>query len=301
MVEGEMDRRMRYFITQAGSPERLEQHFNKSLLEIKDEMREVVREQMMVTEEQRVITEKVMVTPAEVKGFYRKIDKDSLPEISSEVEIGIITRQPEIGEEERTLAKDQLEGFRERIFKGDDFATLAILYSEDPGSAKQGGELGMFQRGDMRPQFEAAAFKLKPGEVSEIVETEDGYHLIQMIERRGDFINVRHILVQPKVSPIELNNAKLFLDTIAGMIQSEEISFDDAVNKYSDDPSRNNGGLLINQVTGNTLFEIDQVDPKIFFIIDKLEVGDVSSPVKWDSGSPTQRRVHPVCRMSQLP
>jgi len=281
-VEGEMDRRMRWFISQAGSPEKLEQHFNKSLMEIKEEMRDAVREQMMVSEEQRLITENVMVTPAEVKAFYRKIDNDSLPEISSEVEIGIITRQPEIGEEERDFAIEQLEGFRLRIEKGDDFATLAILYSEDPGSAKQGGELGMFQRGDMRPQFEAAAFKLKPGEVSEIAETEDGFHLIQMIERRGDFINVRHILVQPKVSPIELNNAKLYLDTIAGMIQSDEISFDDAVIKYSDDPSRNNGGMLINEVTGNTLFEIEEVDPKIFFVIDKLEKGAVSSPVKWE-------------------
>lgn len=281
-VESEMDRRMRYFIAQAGSPERLEEYYHKSLLEIKADMRDVIKEQMMVEQEQQKITEKVVVTPAEVKAFYRKLPKDSIPEINAEVEIGIITREPAIGEEERALAKEQLNGFKERINNGDDFATLAILYSEDPGSAKQGGELGMFQRGDMRPQFEAAAFKLKPGEVSDIVETEDGFHLIQGIERRGDFFNVRHILVQPKVSPIELNNAKLFLDSIADLIQSKEMTFDEAVVRFSDDPNKNNGGMMVNPASGNTKFEVDEVDPKIFFVIDKLKEGEISAPVKWE-------------------
>ncbi|NQV01102.1 MAG: peptidylprolyl isomerase, partial [Bacteroidia bacterium] len=265
-VESEMDRRMRYFIAQAGSPERLEEYYHKSLLEIKADMRDVIKEQMMVEQEQNKITENVVVTPAEVKAYFRKIHKDSIPEINAEVEIGIITREPAIGETEQNEAREQLAGFKKRITKGDDFATLAILYSEDPGSAKQGGELGMFQRGDMRPQFEAAAFKLKPEEVSDIVETEDGFHLIQMIERRGDFTNVRHILVQPKVSPIELNNAKLFLDSIATIIQAGEITFDNAVILYSDDPNKNNRGMLINPVSGNTKFEIDELDPKIFFV-----------------------------------
>ncbi|MBC8314271.1 MAG: peptidylprolyl isomerase [Bacteroidetes bacterium] len=281
-VGSEIDRRMRYFISQAGSPERLEEMYNKSLMEIKEEMSEIIREQMMVEQEQQKITENVSVTPAEVKAFFRKIPKDSIPEISAEVEIGIISRRPEIGEQQMQLAREQVEGFKERVQNGDDFATLAILYSEDPASAKQGGELGMFQRGDMRPKFEAAAFKLKPEEVSDIVETPDGFHLIQMIERRGDFFNVRHILVQPKVSPIELNNAKLFLDSIASKIQNKEVNFANAVLRYSDDPSRNNGGMLINQVSGNTRFEIEQVDPKIFFVIDKLKVGEISAPVKWE-------------------
>jgi len=151
----------------------------------------------------------------------------------------------------------------------------------------------MFQRGDMRPQFEAAAFQLKPGEVSDIVETDDGFHLIQLIERRGDFINVRHILVQPKVSPIEMNKAMLFLDSIASLIQNKEISFDDAVMKYSDDPSsKHNGGLLINPATGNTKFEIDQVDPKIFFVVDKLKEGEISSPVKWEERGTRHFRIY---------
>ena len=278
-VELEMDRRMRYFISQAGTPERLEEHFGKSLLEIKNELRDVIKESMLTEQEQQKITKDVTITPAEVKTYFRKLPKDSIPLINSELEIGFIMKQPLIGDEEKQAAKDKLKGFKERFTKGDDFSTLAVLYSEDPGSSKQGGELGMFKRGEMRPEFEAAAFKLKPGEVSDIVETEDGFHLIQMIERRGEYINVRHILLQPKVSPVNLNKAKVTLDSISSLIQMKKLTFDDAVVRYSDDPSKNNGGLMINQQTGNSKFESSQVDPKIFFVIDKLKVGEISSPV----------------------
>ncbi|MEI7499158.1 MAG: peptidylprolyl isomerase [Bacteroidota bacterium] len=278
-VELEIDRRMRYFISQAGTPERLEEHFGKSLLEIKNELRDVIKESMLTEQEQQKISKDVTITPAEVKTFFRKLPKDSIPLINSEIEIGMIVRQPAIGDEEKQIVKDKLKGFKERFTKGDDFSTLAVLYSEDPGSSKQGGELGMFKRGEMRPEFEAAAFKLKPGEVSDIVETEDGFHLIQMVERRGEYINVRHILIQPKVSPINLNKAKLSLDSVASQISQKKLTFDMAVIRYSDDPSRISGGLMINQASGNSKFEAGQVDAKIFFVIDKLKVGEVSSPV----------------------
>jgi len=291
-VEGEMDRRMRYYVAQAGSVDRLEEYYHKSLLEIKADMHDLIKEQILVEQEQNKITEKVNVTPAEVKAFFRKIPKDSIPEVGAEVEIGIISRAPDITEAERNAAREQLAGLKQRIENGDDFATLAILYSEDPGSAKQGGELGMFQRGDMRPQFEAAAFRLKPGEVSDIVETEDGFHLIQMIERRGDFINVRHILIQPKVSPVELNKARIFLDSIASLIQSKEITFEEAVLKFSDDPNKNNGGMLLNPASGSARFEISEVDPKIFFVIDKLKEGEISAPVKWEDRGKNQYRIY---------
>jgi peptidyl-prolyl cis-trans isomerase SurA len=278
-VELEMDRRMRYFISQAGTPERLEEHFGKSLLEIKNELRDVIKETMLTEQEQQKIAKDVTITPAEVKTYFRKLHKDSIPLVNSEIEIGIIVRQPAIGEVEKQIVKDKLKGFKDRIAKGDDFSTLAVLYSEDPGSSKQGGELGMFKRGEMRPQFEAAAFKLKPGEVSDIVETEDGFHLIQMVERRGEYINVRHILLQPKVSPVNLNKAKLSLDSVAALIDKKKITFEDAVLKYSDDPTRISGGLMINQASGNSKFEAGQIDAKIFFVIDKLKVGEVSAPV----------------------
>lgn len=278
-VEGEMDRRMRYFISQAGSPERLEEHFGKTLVEIKNELRDVVKEQMLTEQEQQKIAKDVTITPSEVKTFFRKLPKDSIPEINAELEIGIIVKQPLVGDEEKQLAKDKLKSFKERISKGDDFSTLAVLYSEDPGSAKQGGELGMFKRGEMRPEFEAASFKLKQGEVSDIVETEDGYHLIQMIERRGEYINVRHILIQPKVSVINLAKAKTSLDSVGALINNKSITFNAAVVKFSDDPSKNSGGLMINQASGTTKFESGQLDAKIFFVVDKLKVGEISAPV----------------------
>ena len=278
-VELEMDRRMRYFISQAGTPERLEEHFGKSLLEIKNELRDVIKETMLTEQEQQKITKDASITPAEVKAYFRKLPKDSIPLVNSEIEIGLIVKQPEIGDIEKQVVKDKLKGFKERFAKGDDFSTLAVLYSEDPGSSKQGGELGMFKRGEMRPEFESAAFKLKPGEVSDIVETEDGFHLIQMIERRGEYINVRHILIQPKVSPVNLSLAKLSLDSVAFLIEKKKLTFDQAVVKYSDEPGKNSGGLMINQASGNSKFESNQVDAKIFFVIDKLKVGDVSAPV----------------------
>ena len=279
-VESEMDRRMRYFISQAGSPERLEEHFGKSLVEIKNELKDVIKESMLAEQSQQKITKDVTITPSEVRAFFRKLPKDSIPLINSEYEIGVIVKQPLLGDEEKQIAKDKLKGFKDRITKGDDFSTLAVLYSEDPGSSKQGGELGMFKRGEMRKEFEAAAFKLKPGEVSDIVETEDGFHLIQLIERRGEYINARHILIQPKVSPQNLNKAKQTLDSVAQLLQTKKIPFDQAVLRFSDDPGKNSGGMLINPAAGNSRFESAQLDPKIFFVVDKLKVGEVSAPVQ---------------------
>jgi peptidyl-prolyl cis-trans isomerase SurA len=242
-------------------------------------MRDILREQMMVENVKQTLTKDVTITPSEVKSFFKNIPKDSIPEINSEIEVGMIVKQPLIGEEEKADVKKRLKSLKDRIAKGDDFGTLAVLYSEDPGSSKKGGELGMFKRGDMRPEFEAAAFKLKPGEVSDIVETEDGFHLIQMIERKGEYINVRQILLQPKVSPYSLNRAKVFLDSIANLIDQKKMKFEEAVIRFSDDPSKNNGGLMVNSNTGNSKFEASQLDPKVFFVIDKLKVGDISTPV----------------------
>jgi peptidyl-prolyl cis-trans isomerase SurA len=278
-VDNQMDHRMRTFISQIGSPEKLEEYYQKSISEIKDEMRDIIKEQMMVQESQEKITKEVRITPSEVKAFLKKLPKDSIPEISSEIEVGMIMKSPVIGDAEKQACIDRLKNFKERIKKGDDFSTLAVLYSEDPGSAKKGGELGMFKRGDMRIEFEAAAFKLKPGEISDIVETEDGFHIIQMIERKGEYINVRHILLQPKVSLASMTRAKTILDSVGNLIEQKTITFADAVIRFSDDPTRNNGGLIINTATGTSKFEASQLDPKIFFVIDKLKVGDISASV----------------------
>ena len=290
-VDGEMDHRMRMFISQIGSPEKLEEYYQKSISQIKEEMRDIIKEQMMVQSSQEKITKDVNITPSEVKAFLKKLPKDSIPEISSEIEVGMIMKSPVIGDAEKQACIDHLKNFKERIKKGDDFSTLAVLYSEDPGSAKKGGELGMFKRGDMRIEFEAAAFKLKPGEISDIVETEDGFHIIQMIERKGEYINVRHILLQPKVSLASMTHAKTILDSVGNLIEQKKITFADAVIRFSDDPTRNNGGLIINPVTGTSKFEASQLDPKIFFVIDKLKVGDISASVlyKTDRGKEEYR------------
>ena len=294
-VEAEMDRRMRYFISQAGSPEKLEEYYQKSLLEIKSELKDIIREQMLTEQEEAKITANISITPSEVRFFFKKIDKDSIPLINAEFEIGLILKQPVIGPEEKLIVVNKLKGFKERINKGDEFATLAVLYSEDPGSAKQGGELGMFKRGDMRPEFEAASFRLKtPGDVSDIVENEDGFHLIQLIERRGEYINVRHILLQPQVSMANLNKAKVSLDSVMLLISTKKMKYEEAVVKFSDDPSKNNGGLLVNNANGTTRFEaaqLSQLDPKVFFIVDKLKVGEISAPVlmKTDRGKQEYR------------
>lgn len=278
-VESELDRRLRYFINQIGSPEKLEEYYQKTLVQIKNEMRDIIKEQMLIEVAQQKITKEVTVTPSEVKAFYKDIPKDSIPEIASEYEIGIISKKPVVGEAEKEEVITRLKDFKQRVAKGDDFSTLAILYSEDPGSSKQGGELGLFKRGEMRTEFEAAAFKLKPGEVSDIVETEDGYHIIQMIEKRGEYINVRHILLQPKVSYSSMNKARTLLDSVRNMIIDKKMTFDQAVLRFSDDPTRNNGGIMVNPATGAGKFESAQLDPKVFFVVDKLKAGDISQAV----------------------
>jgi peptidyl-prolyl cis-trans isomerase SurA len=291
-VDNEMDRRMRYFIAQLGSPDELEKYFGKSISELKAELRDMIKESMMSDRERAKVTDAVTITPYEVRSYYRKIPNDSIPEVPSEFEIGIIAKTPVIGQAERDAAIEKLKGIRERILKGDDFATLAVLYSEDPGSAKQGGELGFFQRGSMRPEFEAAAFKLKPGEVSDIVETDDGYHIIQLIERRGDFINVRHILIQPQVSLADMNKTRNLLDSVADQIRSNNLTFVKAVQIYSDDPTRNNEGMMINPQTRDIKFEAEDLDPKVFFVVDKMKVGEISQPVKWEERGKVSYRIY---------
>jgi peptidyl-prolyl cis-trans isomerase SurA len=279
-VESELDRRLRYYISQFGSKDKFEEFYKKSTLEFKDEFREIIRNQMLVQMMEGNITETVKVTPNDVRKFYNEIPVDSIPLIDAEYEIGHIVRQPEISKEEMEVIKQRLAELRERILKGEKFASLAVLYSEDPGSATKGGELGLFGRGEMFPEFEAAAFNLKqPDEVSNVIKTKAGYHILQLIERRGDFVNVRHILLMPKVSPYQLIKAKNYLDSIYQVMKDSSMLFETAALRFSDDPSKNNGGLIVNTGSGNSKFAADEVDPSVFFVVDKLKVGEISKPV----------------------
>lgn len=278
-VESELDRRIGIFINQFGSQEKMEDYYDKTLTQIKLELHDIIAEQLIAQQVQGNIVMNVNVTPSEIKTYYRKLPEDSIPLIKTEYKIAQIVKNPPVSVEERIQVKEKLLEMRKRILDGESFSTLAILYSEDPGSAKKGGELGFYGRGQLYPQFEAVAFKLKDGEVSNVVETEAGYHIIQMIERKGDYINVRHILLVPKVSPLDLLKARNELDSIAGLIAADSITFDEAVEMFSDGENKNNGGLLLNPYTGSTTFEAEQLDPQVSFTIEKMEVGEISKPV----------------------
>ncbi len=282
-IQQTMDQRLRYFIAQLGSRERFEEYYGKSIEEFKEEFSSDIENQLKVEKTQNGIVENVTVTPAEVRSFFKDIPTDSIPLVNSMVEIGELIRMPPVTLEQKLMIKDRLRGLRERVMAGETFSTLAILYSEDPGSAKKGGELGFYGRGELYKEFEAIAFKLGDDEVSEIVETQAGFHIIQLIERKGEYVNVRHILLKTKVSPLDLAMAKAYLDTVAGLINSDSLTFDEAVLQYSDGENKNNGGLLINPMTGTTGFEVSDLDPQVSFVIDKLKVGEISKPAMMET------------------
>ena len=278
-VEADLDRRLSSFIQQFGSQEKMEDYYGKTLVEIKKELYNIVLEQMLAQQVQSGIVSEVDVTPSEIRSFFKSIPEDTIPLIKTEYIIAEIVKNPPISIEEKLRIKEQLNDIRKRILDGSSFSTLAIMYSQDPGSAKNGGELGFYGRGQLYPEFETVAFKLKEGEISNILETEAGYHIIQMIERKGDYINVRHILLTPKVSSLDLAIAKRQLDSIATLIKSDSITFLQAVVQFSEAENINNGGIIINPYTMSTTFEAEQLDPQVSFVIEKMKVGEISNPV----------------------
>ncbi len=276
MIEATVDERVRAMISYYGSKEVVEKESGKTINEIKEQYKDLYRENMLIQQTQRSLTSSVKVTPKDVTAYFEKIPADSLPIIPTEYEICEIMKIPEVNFEERENVRNQLNVLRERILKGESFSTLATLYSQDPASAKNGGELGFFSRGDMVTEFETAAFGLLPGEVSPVTETKYGFHIIQMIEKRGDMLNARHILLRPKVSPYDLQNAKNQLDSIANLIKSGTYTFDKAAFLFSDSPTKNNGGLVSNPETATSKFT-DVVAKNYFnYDISNLAVGDLS-------------------------
>ncbi len=278
-INSEMERRLNYFINQIGSEEKLEEYYKKSIPEIKEEFRDIIKDQLLSQRMQQQVTSDLKVTPQEVRSFYKSLPKDSLPIINTEFEIDQIAVLPKVEEVEVLRIKDKLREFKTRVTNGESFATLAVLYSEDPGSATKGGELGFVGRGDLVPEFSAVAFNLEPGEVSKIVKTDYGYHIIQLIEKKGERINCRHILLKPQISPAEKIKAIQRLDSIRTAVINKEYNFKEACWKYSEDEAtRMNGGVVVNPYTGNSYFEAEQLDPKIANAIKGLEVGQISKP-----------------------
>ena len=288
-VNSELDRRLRYYIQQFGSQQKLEEFYDKSLEEFKNELREPLRLELLSQQAQAAIVENVKMTPNETKEYFNSLSTDSIPIIPTEYEIGQIVKTPVVGPTQLKEARDKLAALRARIVKGEKFSTLAVLYSEDPGSAAKGGELGMFTRGAMAPEFESSAFNLKnKGDISEVIKTKFGYHLLQLIERKGDFVNVRHILIIPKVSPDDLVVAAAKLDSIADLVRHDSLTFTKAALRYSDDPGKVNGGLIQSQSSGNTSLAADELDPKVFFVIDKMKPGEISASVPYTTEDGTQ-------------
>lgn len=280
MVIMQVDRQINEFVNRAGSKEKLEEWLNKPLHRIKSEQRVIVRNQMLTQQMQNDITGGVKVTPAEIRAFYRNTSSDSLPMVASQYEIQQITIFPKIDTEEIESVKSRLRDFQRQVAEGRDFATLAVLYSEDQGSAARGGELGFMARAELVPEFAQVAFNMQePGRVSKIVESEFGYHIIQLIERQGDRVNVRHILLRPKAKPEAIMAARERADSIAGLIRQDSISFEVAALKYSmDKDTRINGGLMINPYDNSTKFEVQMIPPAINRQLETMEVGSISDP-----------------------
>ena len=292
-VAQEVNKRITYFEGQLGSLEKVEEYFKRSIESIKEELSFVVKEQFFSQKMQGSIINDIKITPNEVKTYLRSLNIDEIPTVETQLELSQLVVLPKITQDEKNTIKSKLNNFRKRIYDGEDFKVLAALYSDDVASANNGGELGFMSRGELVPEFERAAFKLNSTEVSEVVESTFGFHIIQMIERRGEQINVRHILIKPKFSSTSLKNAKDDITKIKLDIDSNVISFDAAVKNFSDDNSKNNGGLIINPSTGSSQFTFEQLDPSIRYLVEKMNIGDLTAPslTKSNDGSQAAYRV----------
>jgi len=279
-VEGNLASRMQMVMEQyGGSIEQIESIYGKSIEQFKSEMRDQIKEQLVVGKMQEVITENVVVTPAEVRKFFNRIPKDSLPFFSAEVEVAQIVKLAEISETQKDIVRKQLLEFREQILAGASFEALARKHSHDPSARYNGGDLGFASRGMMVPQFEAVALRLTKGELSMPVESPFGFHLIQLIDRRGNEYNARHILLMPSPSENDLKNAELFLDSIRTLIVNNQTTFQKMAKEHSDDMETKLSGGFFTDESGSTRVSVDELDPVVFFSIDSISIGSVTRPI----------------------
>ncbi len=279
MVASRVDGMLNYYAASLGSREKVEQVFNKSWNDLRESLTEMQTNQSRVSQVQMNLTKNVSATPADVRRYMSELPADSIPFVPMQVEVQILTLQPVIPRQEIEEVKARLRDYTDRINNGEsEFSTLAILYSEDPGSASRGGELGFMGRGQLVPEYAAVAFNLSdPRRVSKIVETEFGYHIIQLIEKRGDRINTRHILLRPKVSDKDLTDAVLRLDSIRTDIIDKKFTFEDAVQYISQDKdTRNARGIMVNDNSGTTRFEMSQLPQEIAKTVSTMQPGEIS-------------------------
>ena len=286
-VDQEIERKLKYYITQFGSVEKFEQYNGKSVEAFKADIRDKQRDYLLTQQMQSKITGDMTVSPTEVYTYFNSLPADSVPLINAQIEIGQIVKRPTVNEELKAYSRKKIEDARRKVVAGElDFCAAAASFSDDPGSKNNCGLYKGIQRGAFVPEFEAIAFHLKPNEISEVFETEFGFHFMQLIERRGDEIDVRHILVAVPSAPSDLVKAKNKLDSVRKLIL-DTLKFCDAAAKFSDDKETKNAcGMLVNPQTGTTLFEMDllgQIDPKLSFTIDRMKAGEVSEPLPMDT------------------
>ena len=278
-VETELDRRLSVFINQIGSEQKLEEYFGKTIKSIKDDLRSTIEEQMLAQKVQQKIIGDTKVTPSEVKNFFEKLPADSIPTIEAYYELSEIVIKPEVSKEDKENVVAELNKIRERILNGESFSTMAVLYSEDPGSAMKGGELGFVSKTDLVPEFSQVAFNLtSPLDVSQVVETEYGFHIIQMIEKKGNMMNFRHILMKTKVSMAALEAADKKANEVYNILKSDTISFTDAVKKYSNGDSKGSDGKVMNPYYGDARMTSDFLDPYTKSAVMSLKEGEFSKP-----------------------
>lgn len=280
-IESELSRRIENFVQYFGSVAKLEENYRKSLVELKMELRPEIRDLLLVEQQKAKITEDVTVTPKEVKAYFNSIPKDSIPYLPAEVTLNHIVIIPPISEKNKKEAREKLADVRHQIlFEKMKFAEMAKYYSQD-GSAQQGGYLGEFTRGRMVPEFEEVVFNLKEGEVSEVFETEFGFHIVQLHKRVGETVSASHILVRPRRERADEEPAINRLKEIKAMILTDTISFEKAAARYSEDrESKDCGGCILNPATGENKIPLDALDAEMFFKVDKLKAGEISEPME---------------------
>lgn len=286
VLDGEVDlntqQRMNMILQNSGnSPEQLERAYGKTLDQIKLELRDQIREQMLAREMTSIITKGIRVTPSEIRRFFNKIPTDSLPFYSSDVEVAQIVKVASISKAQKDASKQKLSELRDRVLRGEDFGALAREFSEEPGANMSGGELGYVGRGAMVPQFEAMAFKLKKGEVSEPFETQFGTHIMQLLDRRGNEYNSRHILLFGTPSAADIKKAESYLDSLRTMIKRDSIKFEQAAKLYSDDAATKGQGGFFSDADGGTRVSLREIDPVVYLAIDTMKVGDISRPLTY--------------------
>ena len=280
-VMNQVENRLSFFISQIGSKEKMEEYFGKNTVNLREDLRVMFRDQMIIQEMQRKLVGDIKSTPSDVRRFYNSLSNDSIPTVPAQVELQIISFEPPVPVEESNRIKERLRDFSDRVNKGTtEFSVLARLYSEDTESAKRGGELGFMGRGQLVPEFATVAFNLTdPKKVSRIVQTEFGFHIIQLIEKRGDRINCRHILLKPRVSLVDKNHAVQKLDSITDLIRKEKTTFEQAVIYFSQDKNTAmNAGLMLNEKSGTSKFEYQDLPQEVAKIVYGMNVGEISKP-----------------------